>query len=221
MNWDKKLILMMWVRWAGKNTQISELLRRYSEYFGQALSCKTREFRDGESEWVDYYKVDLDVFDSQFVNDMFLETNRHFGNCYGTRYKDVNNVIGSWKHCLKELEPEWFAKVFKKKEVLSYALFWIFMDIPNVQIRSRMKSRWDADNEIQKALGRADFERQLAFLYSSVYGDTLLRFVDASKRKEEVFNELLCILWLKSSLILSAEDMYEKNSNVKIIREYR
>lgn len=126
-----------------------------------------------------------------------------------------------WKDCLKELEPEWFAKIFKKKDTLSCEIVWIFMDIPNHQIRSRMESRWDTENEIQKALDRADFERQMAFLYSSVFGDELLRFVDASKSKEEVFNVFLRLLWVKSGLIQSVEDMYEKNANARIIPEYR
>lgn len=95
------------------------------------------------------------------------------------------------------------------------------MDIPNQQIESRMKQREDSDAEIQKALARADLERQLAFLYSSVYGNELLRFVDASGTKEEVFDELLRILWVKNWLIMNIEDVYEKNPNAHIIPEYR
>lgn len=110
-----RLICMMWVRWAGKNTQIRSLLEQYSQYFGQALSCKTRDFRIGECEWVDYYKVDLSIFANSDVEIIFLETNGHFGNRYGTRNDDVLKVLLKQKDCLKELEPEWFAKAFKKK----------------------------------------------------------------------------------------------------------
>lgn len=61
---DNKLILFMWVRWACKNTMIYQLLSKYSEYFAQALSCKTRNFRtkDGETEGVSYYKLTIEDF---------------------------------------------------------------------------------------------------------------------------------------------------------------
>ena len=93
------IFFISWVAWAGKGTVIKKLLEKKLANFELALSCKTRDFREGEQAWIDYNKLSVQEFQEAIDNNEFLEYNFvHNQNYYGTRYKDViENGIEKWK----------------------------------------------------------------------------------------------------------------------------
>ena len=72
---------------AGKWTVIKKLLEKNIENFELALSCKTRDYRDWEKQWVDYHKLSVEEFKKSIEEGDFLEYNFiHNQNYYGTKY---------------------------------------------------------------------------------------------------------------------------------------
>jgi len=42
-----------------------------------------------------------------------LESNEHFGEFYGTRKKEIEEVLKSGKNVLKEIDPQGLIKIFR------------------------------------------------------------------------------------------------------------
>lgn len=81
----------------GKSTLVKELLRR-DPTLRPSVSYTTRSPREGEVDGREYHFVTRDQFESMRASSMFVETNEHFGNLYGTpntemKQNDLRDVV--------------------------------------------------------------------------------------------------------------------------------
>jgi guanylate kinase len=178
---------------AGKGTVIKKLLEEKLENFELSLSCKTRDFRNGEQEWIDYHKMSVVDFKNSIEKWEFLEYNFvHNQSYYGTRYRDViENGIVKWKVILKEMDILALPKLLKSRPELREDFSYIFLDLPIEKIKERMINRWDCtqwidyDNRIESANKESALKNLADFI------------INADQTQEQVFSEVLGIITKK------------------------
>ena len=67
------VFFICWLSWAGKWTLIKSILADKELGFIEFVkSCKTRELRPGEVDWVDYIKLSIDDFKKMIESYMWL-----------------------------------------------------------------------------------------------------------------------------------------------------
>lgn len=178
------------VAWAGKWTVIKKLLEKNIENFELALSCKTRDYRDWEKQWVDYHKLSVEEFKKSIEEGDFLEYNFiHNQNYYGTKYTDViDNGIHKGKIILKEMDILALPKLMYARHDLKNDYTYIFLDLPTHKIKERMQERWDC-------VEWKDFENRL----SSAKKETALKnladhIINADQSPDKVFEDIFNII---------------------------
>lgn len=178
------------VAWAGKWTVIKKLLEKKIENFELALSCKTRDFRDGEKHWIDYNKLTTDEFKFSIELWEFLEYNFvHNQNYYGTRFVDViDNGINKGKIILKEMDILALPKLMYSRHDLKNDYTYIFLDLPVDKIKDRMQSRGDC-------VEWKDFENRLKSAKKETALKNLADYViNADQSEDKVFEDIFNII---------------------------
>lgn len=174
---------------AGKWTVIQGLLESNIPRLELALSCKTREYREGENH-NDYIKLSVEEFHRLIDAGEFLEYNFvHGQNYYGTRYKDViDNGIAQGKLVLKEMDILILPKVLEERNDLREYFTYIFLDIPEEKIKERMIKRGDdvTGKDFEMRMLSAQKEKDLLHLADYV--------IDGTQTKEEVLQEVKNII---------------------------
>lgn len=184
---NNKLIIIMWVSWAGKATMLEylkdfpsiELVRSYS----------TRDMRPGEVDGDIYHFITPEEFESALDAGEFFEYTYQRGEAYyGTKYKDVEDAFATGKTPLKEIDMEWVLKM-KAAKTLDGRYITMFLDIPNDVMIERITRREPMPQEkIQRRIDKANEERKTLDICDYV--------IDADRPVEEVKQSVLDILWL-------------------------
>jgi len=184
------IFFISWVAWAWKWTAIKSLLKDNKFNLELSLSCKTRELRDWEIDWIDYIKLSVDSFKKSILSWEFLEYNFiHNQAYYWTRLFDViDNWINLWKNIIKEMDILILPKVLEEKKIDKNNFTYIFLDIPIEKIRERMLLRWDVVDWIdyENRIESAKKEKKLIKLADYV--------IDASNSPEDTLHELKKII---------------------------
>ena len=187
------IFFISWVAGAWKWTVIKLLLKDKIPNLELALSCKTRELRQWEVNWIDYIKLSLNEFKKSIENKEFLEYNFvHNQAYYGTRIIDViDNWINLWKYILKEMDILILPKVLEENKISKDDFTYIFLDIPLEKIKERMISRWDdiTWNDYENRIESAKKEKSLSHLADYI--------IDASHTPEDTLEELKKIIYTK------------------------
>ena len=162
---DWHVFFICWVSWAGKWTLIKAILEDEDlDFIEFVKSCKTRELRPGEVDWVDYIKLSVSDFKEKIMRDEFLEYNFvHNQNYYWTLKVDIiDNWIKKWKKLIKEIDPLILPTIIDKMSDYRQNMSIIFLDLPIEEIKNRMQKRWDdtswADYENRIASARREKE---------------------------------------------------------------
>lgn len=175
---------------AWKWTVIKKILEKNITNFELALSCKTRDFREGEKHGIDYNKLSISEFKKSIENGDFLEYNFvHNQNYYGTRYTDViENGIEKGKIILKEMDILALPKLMSDRHDLKNNYTYIFLDLPIAKIKDRMLDRWDCVEwkDFENRLISARKESSLKNLADHV--------INADQSAEQVFEEVFNII---------------------------
>ncbi len=97
-----KIIILSGPSGAGKTTLYKRLLasRRLRDKLVKTTSVTTRPMRPGERNGRDYFFVSREMFLHKKAAGHFLESERVFGNYYGTPHKQVKDFLVSGKHVL-------------------------------------------------------------------------------------------------------------------------
>ncbi|MFA7284596.1 MAG: hypothetical protein WC004_02125 [Candidatus Absconditabacterales bacterium] len=152
---------MMGVTGAGKNTQIKKILEKYPHLFAQCLSTKTRGFRPGEKDGVDFHKLSVEEFLQKIKEGYFLEwmQDPETLEYYGTSMASLYNTLQRF-HAIKELEPIGFKDLLDQSPNFLYK--GIFIDVPDDVIAQRAHERGGMDEEeLPKRLVKSQTERKL------------------------------------------------------------
>ena len=156
------LVLISAPSGGGKTTLCNYLLAARPD-MTRAITCTTREPRNGEKDGADYYFLDADSFLKRVQAGNFLEHATVFGNSYGTLKSEVLNKLRQGKDVLLNVDVQGAAAIRKRADEdaeLKRSLITVFLTPPSLAIlEQRLKKRGtDSAATIQKRLGVAKQE---------------------------------------------------------------
>jgi guanylate kinase len=143
----------------GKTTLAGELIDA-NPSLTRAVTCTTRDPREGEKEGVDYFFLDAGSFLKRVQAGNFLEHATVFGNSYGTLKSEVLNKLRQGRDVLLNVDVQGASAIRDRAESdleLKRALVQVFLTPPSLAIlEKRLKKRGtDSDAVIAKRLGVA------------------------------------------------------------------
>jgi guanylate kinase len=153
------LVLISAPSGGGKTTLTSHLLAAEPNTV-RAVTCTTREPRDGERDGIDYYFLDPADFLKRVQAGHFLEHATVYGNSYGTLKSEVLGRLRLGKDVLLNVDVQGAAAIRAKAETdpeLARALVTVFLSPPSLSVlEERLRKRGkDAPGIIQKRLSVA------------------------------------------------------------------
>ncbi|HMP82744.1 MAG TPA: guanylate kinase [Verrucomicrobiota bacterium] len=189
------LILISAPSGGGKTTLCQQLLSARPG-MTRAITCTTREPRNGEKDGVDYYFLDAASFLKRVQAGNFLEHATVYGNSYGTLKSEVLEKLRQGKDVLLNVDVQGAASIRRCAEEdaeLRRALFTVFLTPPTLAVlEERLRRRAsDAPAVVQKRLGvaRQEIAQWKNFDYllisSSIEADLrrMMAIVDAEKMR--------------------------------------
>jgi len=153
------LVLISAPSGGGKTTLQHELLKARPE-ITRAVTCTTREPRDGERDGADYYFLDAGSFLKRVQAGNFLEHATVYGHSYGTLKSEVLGKLRSGKDVLLSVDVQGAAAIRKcadEDPELKRALVSVFLTPDSIgTLEQRLIKRGkDSPGAIQKRLGVA------------------------------------------------------------------
>jgi guanylate kinase len=189
------LVLISAPSGGGKTTLCKQLLVARPD-MTRAVTCTTREPREGETDGVDYYFLDAGSFLRRVQAGNFLEHATVHGNSYGTLKSEVLGKLRLGKDVLLNVDVQGAAAIRECAEEdleLKRALFTVFLTPSSlVTLEQRLRNRGsDAPAVIQKRLGvaRQEIAQWKNFDYlllsTSIQEDLrrMLAIIDAEKMR--------------------------------------
>jgi guanylate kinase len=143
----------------GKTTLCDQLIANNANTV-RAITCTTREPREGETDGVDYYFLDAGTFLKRVQAGNFLEHATVYGNSYGTLKSEVLGKMRQGKDVLLSIDVQGAATIRARAEEdaeLKRSLITIFLAPISIAIlEQRLKKRGkDSPGAIQKRLSVA------------------------------------------------------------------
>ncbi len=143
----------------GKTTLCQQLLARHPN-MTRAVTCTTRQPREGEQDGTDYYFLDAGSFLKRVQAGNFLEHATVYGNSYGILKSEVLNKLRQGKDVLLNIDVQGAATVREKAgedDELKRALVSVFLTTATfAELEERLRRRGqDSNATIQKRLSVA------------------------------------------------------------------
>jgi len=137
----------------GKSTLLTRLFANHPAKFGFSVSHTTRSPRPGEVDGKHYYFVTQETFKQMIVNGAFIEHAQFSSNFYGTSFMTIQNVSGSGRRCILDIESEGVRQV--KSTDLNP--LYVFISPPSLaSLKARLKGRGtETDESVAKRLATA------------------------------------------------------------------
>ena len=160
----------------GKTSLVRALCQTYS-FLEQTISYTTRAIRSGEVDGQDYHFISKDQFNEKKKNNKFIESQKVYGNFYGTTYESINATLASGKDAILEIDYKGLLLI--KSKIPSSQSIYILP--PSVEeLEKRLFERGlDSDEAIQKRVSQAKDELKYAkFADYTVMNDD---FAEATK----------------------------------------
>jgi guanylate kinase len=189
------LILISAPSGGGKTTLCQQLLAARPD-MTRAVTCTTREPREGEKDGVDYYFLDATSFLKRVQAGNFLEHATVYGNSYGTLKSEVLGKLRLGRDVLLNVDVQGAASIrecAKDDPELKRALFTVFLTPPSMTVLEERLRRRGSDTPavMQKRLGvaRQEIAQWKNFDYllisSSIQEDLrrMLAIVEAEKMR--------------------------------------
>lgn len=128
---------------AGKSTLVNALLEREPE-IALSISHTTRPPRPGELYGRHYYFVERPDFEQEIRDGIFLEHAEVHGNLYGTSRRTVQELLGSGRDVLLEIDWQGARQVRERAECVS-----VFILPPSrIELERRLRGRGSDSEEV-------------------------------------------------------------------------
>src|SRR5688572_6693571 len=153
------LVLISAPSGGGKTTLCNQLLAARPD-MTRAITCTTREPREGEKDGADYFFLDATAFLKRVQAGNFLEHATVHGHSYGTLKSEVLGKLRLGKDVLLNVDVQGAATIRQRAETdpeLKRALVSVFLTpLSMTVLEERLRRRGtDADAVIQKRLSAA------------------------------------------------------------------
>ena len=130
---------------AGKGTLMHALLQRYPDRYALSVSATTRQPRDGEEDGREYFVKTRDEFEKMIAKEELIEYARYVENYYGTPRAYVEEMLGSGRDVILEIEIQGAMKV---KEAFPDTLL-LFVTPPTAgELKKRLTGRGTETAEV-------------------------------------------------------------------------
>jgi guanylate kinase len=151
---------------AGKST-LCDNVRAALPSASRAVTCTTREPRDGEADGVDYYFLGEEEFLARVESGEFLENAVVHGNHYGVLKSELRAKLAGGSDVLLNIDVQGAATLRERAAtdpVLSRSLVTVFLRLPSLEeLEQRLRGRGtDSDEVIARRLAIARDEMDQA-----------------------------------------------------------
>ena len=151
---------------AGKST-LCDNVRAALPSASRAVTCTTREPRDGEADGVDYYFLGEEEFLARVESGEFLENAVVHGNHYGVLKSELRAKLAGGSDVLLNIDVQGAATIRERAAadpVLSRSLVTVFLRPPSLEeLEQRLRGRGtDSDEVIARRLAIARDEMDQA-----------------------------------------------------------
>lgn len=168
---------------AGKTSLVKALLAQDNQV-RVSVSDTTRAMREGEVDGVDYNFVDLDIFDRQIEENVYLEYANVFTNKYGTSKKWVDAQLAQGTDVI--LEIDWQGAQQVRKQVADAVSIFI-LPPSQPELLKRLQGRGTdeqavVEHRMANAVGEMEHYDEFNYL---VIND---QFDDALSQLQAIFN---------------------------------
>ncbi|KAJ8395029.1 hypothetical protein AAFF_G00039800 [Aldrovandia affinis] len=117
-----RLVVLVGPTGVGLNELKRKLLISDPQHFGVTIPHTTRAKRSQESDGVEYHFISKHLFETDILNNMFIEHGEYKGNYYGTSLDSVRSVLSKSKVCLLDVQPHTI-KHLRTAEFKPYVVF--------------------------------------------------------------------------------------------------
>lgn len=144
----------------GGKTTLCEQLIEHQPNTVRAVTCTTREPREGEKDGVDYYFFDAGTFLKRVQAGNFLEHATVYGNSYGTLKSEVLGKLRQGKDVLLSIDVQGAATIRERAEEdgeLKRALLTVFLAPSALEVLEKRLTKRGKDKpvDIKKRLATA------------------------------------------------------------------
>lgn len=182
----------------GKTTVVEQLVARMPELV-QSRSYTSRGARVGEQDGVDYNFVSRDRFEAMIAGEEFLEWADVFGNLYGTRTADTEELLKQGRDVILVIDVQG-AKQVRQRGLELVTVFVLPPSYPVLEQRLRGRSK-DSDEAIR---------RRLAVAKSEVTGYCDYDFVIVNDDLESCVDDLRSIVLAERARVRRARTTAER-----------
>ncbi len=143
----KNLFILSWPSGVWKTTLYEEFKKYYpNSNIEKIITTTTRNMRDYEIDWKDYYFVDVDYFKKLINENKLIEYAKVYNNYYWSTYEELNRIIDKSIQPLYIVDPQW-VKTLKNKLNNTYKIKTIFILPPSIDtLKKRLLKRGETYN---------------------------------------------------------------------------
>lgn len=161
------LVIISGISASGKNTIISKLMERHSDWGGYvSYTTKPKVVRAIDNDDEGYYYITREEFERKIANNEFVEyAVVHGGNYYGTGRKELADAMNKYSVVLNDLDVIGTQKLRDDgADMIS-----IFINVSDdEELKRRLSARGDNPEDVKVRLSRAELERSYASKYDYV-----------------------------------------------------
>ena len=168
---------------AGKTSLVRSICRS-CDFIVPSISFTTRKKRDSEINDIDYYFITQKEFDQKVINNEFLESQKVYGNYYGTGIDETSNLLENGKDVILEIDYKGMMRI---KQIFPLAIS-IYIVPPSVEsLRERLGVRGQDTDEVIKNRMRSSIH-ELAY---SKFADYVVVNDNFKKATRELLNIII------------------------------
>ena len=168
---------------AGK-TSLVRSISSSCDFIAPSISFTTRKKRDSEVSNKDYFFITEEAFNRKVINNEFLESQRVYGNYYGTGIKETSNLLKNGKDVILEIDYKGMMRV---KQIFPLAIS-IYIVPPSIEsLKERLSIRGQDTDEVIKQRMKSSIHE----LVYSKFADYVVVNDDFRKASRELFNIII------------------------------
>ena len=168
---------------AGKTSLVRSICKS-CDFIVPSISFTTRKKRDSEISDRDYYFISQKEFDQKVINNEFLESQKVYGNYYGTGIDETSNLLENGKDVILEIDYKGMMRI---KQIFPLAIS-IYIVPPSVEsLRERLGIRGQDTDEVIKNRMRSSIH-ELAY---SKFADYVVVNDNFKKATRELLNIII------------------------------